>query len=165
MKARSTRRRGLTLERIRSYAWPILASTSLRTWLVFAHWHKGTPVDPSKVSGYMRKALAKAGITKSVRAFHDLRHSSLTHAAAAGNPAIYVQHRAGHSQGSVTERYLHAAQVLFPGAAEKAEARLFAETPELGGVAKGVASHPGGELERSEKPHVSRAFRGSGGRI
>jgi len=38
----------------------------------------------------------------------------------AGNPAIYVRHKAGHSQGSITERYLHAAQVLFPGAAKKA---------------------------------------------
>jgi len=45
----------------------------------------------------------------------------------AGNPAIYVQHKAGHSQGSITERYLHAAQVLFPGAAKKAEARLSSE--------------------------------------
>ena len=34
--------------------------------------------------------------------------------------------RAGHSQGSVTERYVHAAQVLFPGAAERGEARTFA---------------------------------------
>jgi hypothetical protein len=51
----------------------------------------------------------------------------LTHEAAAGNPQPYVQHKAGHSQGSITERYIHAAQVLFPGAAEKGEARLFGE--------------------------------------
>lgn len=93
--------------------------------LVFAHPTKGSPVDPSKVSRYMRKALGLAGITKPVRAFHDLRHTSLTHDAAAGNPAIYVQHRAGHSQAAITERYLHAAQVAFPGAAEAGEARLF----------------------------------------
>jgi integrase len=95
--------------------------------LVFCHPTKGTPADASKASGYMRSALKKAGITKPFRAFHDCRHTSLTHAAAAGNPAIYVQHRAGHSQGSITERYLHGAQVLFPGAAEAGEARLFAE--------------------------------------
>lgn len=59
---------------------------------------------------------------KRFRPFHDLRHTSLTHTAAAGNPHIYVQARAGHSQGSITERYMHAAQVLFPGAAEKSEA-------------------------------------------
>lgn len=43
------------------------------------------------------------------------------------NPQIYVQARAGHSQGSITERYMHAAQVLFPGAAERSEARMFGE--------------------------------------
>ncbi len=36
------------------------------------------------------------------------------HEAAAGNPHVYVQLKAGHSQGSITERYIHAAQVLFP---------------------------------------------------
>ncbi len=36
-----------------------------------------------------------------------------------------VQARARHSQGSITERYMHAAQVPFPGAAEKSEARMF----------------------------------------
>jgi hypothetical protein len=59
------------------------------------------------------------------RPWHDLRHSALTHEAAAGNPQVYVQLKAGHSQGSITERYIHAAQVLFPGAAERAEERMF----------------------------------------
>jgi hypothetical protein len=40
--------------------------------------------------------------------------------------AVYVQARAGHAQATMTERYVHAAQVAFPGAAEKAEVRLFA---------------------------------------
>ncbi len=94
--------------------------------LVFGHPTKGTPVDTSKLAKrYLKPALARAGIEKPFRPFHDLRHTSLTHAAAAGNPQIYVQARAGHSQGSITERYMHAAQVLFPGAAEKSEARMF----------------------------------------
>ena len=38
----------------------------------------------------------------------------------------YVQARAGHAQATMTERYIHAAQVAFPGAAERAEERLFA---------------------------------------
>jgi hypothetical protein len=38
----------------------------------------------------------------------------------------YVQLKAGHSQSQITERYIHAAQVLFPGAAARGEARLFA---------------------------------------
>jgi len=41
---------------------------------------------------------------------------------------------AGHSQGTITERYIHAAAVLFPGAADKTEARLF---PNLAGVETG----------------------------
>lgn len=96
--------------------------------LVFGHPTKGTPVDTSRLAKrYLKRALARAGVDKPFRPFHDLRHTSLTHAAAAGNPQIYVQARAGHSQGSITERYMHAAQVLFPGAAEKSEARMFGE--------------------------------------
>jgi integrase len=98
--------------------------------LVFGHPTKGTPVDTSKLAKrYLKPALARAGIEKPFRPFHDLRHTSLTHAAAAGNPQIYVQARAGHSQGSITERYMHAAQVLFPGAAEKSESRMFGPLP------------------------------------
>jgi integrase len=94
--------------------------------LVFGHPTKGTPVDTSRLAKrYLKPALARAGIEKPFRPFHDLRHTSLTHAAAAGNPQIYVQARAGHSQGSITERYMHAAQVLFPGAAERSEERMF----------------------------------------
>jgi hypothetical protein len=40
----------------------------------------------------------------------------------------YLQLKAGHSQSAITERYIHAAQVLFPGAAERGEARMFAHT-------------------------------------
>ena len=73
----------------------------------------------------MRPALRQAGITKPFRVWHDLRHSSLTFSAAAGNPQAYIQLKVGHSQGSVTERYIHAAQVLFPGAAARGEERMF----------------------------------------
>ncbi|MBA2569154.1 MAG: site-specific integrase [Actinobacteria bacterium] len=96
--------------------------------LVFGHPALGSPLDASKLSrDYMRPALTRAKIEKPFRSWHDLRHTALTHEAAAGNPQAYVQHKAGHSQGSITERYIHAAQVLFPGAAEKGEARLFSE--------------------------------------
>jgi hypothetical protein len=53
------------------------------------------------------------------------RHTALTETAAAGVPAMYVQAKAGHAQGSTTERYLHAAKTAYPDAAELAEARLF----------------------------------------
>jgi hypothetical protein len=45
--------------------------------------------------------------------------------AAAGNPSADVIMQAGHSQGAITERYIHAAAVMFPGAAAKTEQRLF----------------------------------------
>lgn len=94
--------------------------------LVFCHPRLGAPLDPSKVTRlYMRPALKRAGIMKPFRPFHDLRHTALTHEAAAGNPMAYIQLKAGHSHGQITERYIHAAQVLFPGAAERGEVRMF----------------------------------------
>jgi hypothetical protein len=94
--------------------------------LVFCHPSLGSPLDPSKLSrGYMRPALRRAKIEKPFRPWHDLRHTALTHEAAAGNPQAYVQLKAGHSQGAITERYIHAAQVLWPGAAARGEERMF----------------------------------------
>jgi integrase len=96
--------------------------------LVFCHPSKGTALDPSKLTRcYLRPALKRAGIEKPFRPFHDLRHTALTHEAAAGNPMAYVQLKAGHSQSAITERYIHAAQVVFPGAAARAEGRLFSD--------------------------------------
>ena len=115
---------------------PRMAATLQEQWqeslyradecLVFCHPALGSPLDPSKLSrAYMRPALKRAAITKPFRPWHDLRHTALTHEAAAGNPQAYVQLKAGHSQGSITERYIHAAQVLFPGAAARGEERMF----------------------------------------
>ena len=93
---------------------------------VFHQPGKGTPLDPARLARvYLRPALQAAGITKPFRAFHDLRHTALTHEAAAGNPLTYIQLKAGHSQAAITERYIHAAQVQFAGAAERAEKRMF----------------------------------------
>src|SRR5262245_57156276 len=98
--------------------------------LVFGHPELGPPLDPGKLTRlYLKPALRRSGIDKPFAPFHGLRHTSLTHAAAAGNPQIYVQMRAGHSHGSITERYMHAAQVLFPGAAERSEVRMFGTPP------------------------------------
>ena len=44
--------------------------------LVFGHPTKGTPVDTTKLAKrYLKPALARAGIEKPFRPFHDLRHS------------------------------------------------------------------------------------------
>ena len=65
--------------------------------LAFCHPALGTPLDPSKVSRYMRKAIVAAGIETPFATWHGLRHTALTHDAAAGNPAVYVQARAGYA--------------------------------------------------------------------
>jgi hypothetical protein len=39
---------------------------------------------------------------------------------------MFVQAKAGHPQGSTTERYLQARKTSYPAAAELTEARLFA---------------------------------------
>ena len=93
---------------------------------VFCHPQLGTTLDPAALARrYLKPALAAAGIRKPFRPYHDLRHTSLTHDAAAGNPTAYIQMKAGHSQASITERYIHAAQTAFPDAASIAERRMF----------------------------------------
>jgi integrase len=94
--------------------------------LVFCHLELGSPLNASKLTILLRTAIKKAGITKRFRVFHDMRHTAITHDAAAGNPQAYVQMKAGHAHSAITERYVHAAAVLFPGAGDRTEARLFA---------------------------------------
>jgi integrase len=60
-----------------------------------------------------RKALTKAGITDYVRHFHDLRHSSITNAAAAGTPPAALMARAGHSSFTTTQGYIGLAGETF----------------------------------------------------
>jgi Phage integrase family len=116
--------------------------------LVFCHPALGTPLDPTKLTrDYMRSALAKAKITKPFRTWHGMRHTAITHNAAV-NPHAYVQMRAGHSNGTITERYIHAAQVAFPGAAERAEARIFAS---VGEVPTPVPTHASPDSSEEEK--------------
>ena len=83
-------------------------------------------MDELSASSSDRKALARAGVAESFRPWHGLRHTALTETAAAGVPGMFVQAKAGHAQGSTTERYLHAAKTSYPEAAALAEARLFA---------------------------------------
>ena len=93
------------------------------------------------------------------RPWHGLRHTALTETAAAGVPAMFAQAKAGHAQGSTTERYLHAARTNYPGAAELAEARLFGG--EVPSSVPGSATNP----DRNEKAPQVRGFSSSGGGI
>ena len=84
-----------------------------------------------------------AGVDEAFRPpWHGLRHTALTETAAAGIPGMFVQAKAGHAQGSTTERYLHAHRTSFPDAAGLAEARLFASE-----VPSSVPSSPSEQQE------------------
>jgi integrase len=61
-----------------------------------------------------------------LRPFHDLRHTALTHDAAAGSSAIAVMAKADHANMATTKTYLHLAGTVFRDEAERLEQRLLA---------------------------------------
>jgi integrase len=98
--------------------------------LVFGHPELGTPLDPSELTrSYLKPALKAAAIDKPLQPWHGLRHTALTFYATTDEvtPSL-VQARAGHSQFAITERYIHAAQVVVDGVVERTEERLFGPT-------------------------------------
>jgi integrase len=95
---------------------------------VFCSPMRGTPFDVRRYTRTYRKALAKAGITDYVRPFHDLRHSSITNAAAAGTPPAALMARAGHSSFTTTQGYIDLAGETFREEADRLERRLWGET-------------------------------------
>jgi integrase len=91
---------------------------------VFTHPTKGAQVSVRGYETAFKAALKAAGITDHVRAFHDLRHASLTNGAAAGETPIALMTRAGHANMSTTQGYLHLAGVVFPDEARRLEERF-----------------------------------------
>jgi integrase len=92
--------------------------------LVFCHPERGTVYREDVFAEKFRAALGAAGITDHVRPFHDLRHTSLTHEAAAGSGPTALMAKAGHTDMRVTRRYLHLAGIVFHEEAEALERRL-----------------------------------------
>jgi integrase/recombinase XerD len=92
--------------------------------LVFCHPERGTRISDKWFADELRAALKTAEITDYVRPFHDLRHSSLTNGAAAGEQPIALMARAGHRSMSTTKGYLHLAGVVFRDEADALERRL-----------------------------------------
>jgi integrase len=97
--------------------------------LIFCHEHKGTRYPAPVFTEQFRSALKAAGIDDYVRPFHDLRHTSITNGAAAGESPIALMTRAGHSNMATTRRYLHLAGTVFPDEAVALERRLLASEP------------------------------------
>ena len=91
---------------------------------MFCHPKRGSRIDQEWFAGEFRAALKAAGITDHVRPFHDLRHTSLTNGAAAGEGSIALMARAGHANMATTKRYLHLAGVVFRDEADALEERL-----------------------------------------
>lgn len=96
---------------------------------VFCHPEKGTPLDHSRYGDTFKLALGRAEIADRVRPFHDGRHAAITNDAAAGNAALAVMKRAGHSDFRTTQLYIDLAGVEFREEAERAAARVFAHVP------------------------------------
>lgn len=92
--------------------------------LVFANPRTGRPFDANRYAELYRSALGGAGIDGYVRPSHDLRHSSITNAAAAGTSPEALMSRAGHSSYATTRRYVDLAGERFREEADRLEARL-----------------------------------------
>lgn len=85
--------------------------------------HRGT-YKAARYGDLFRAALKRAGVEGRVRPFHDLRHSSITNAAAAGTSPEALMSRAGHSDDATTRRHIDLSGQVFREEADMLEARL-----------------------------------------
>jgi integrase len=136
---------------------------------VFCSPTKGTALDAVRFAKTFRLALHIAGIEDRVRPFHDLRHTSITNAAAAGTSPAALMARAGHSDFRTTQVYIDLAGERFRQEAERLERRLWGSNgyqnwvPNRAFVAKGAngpVAEPVGET--NDVQAVSRVRSGAG---
>jgi integrase len=129
-----------TEDGIRSIALPPTLAETLWQWRratkfqgdderAFANQKTGGEYREERFAEAFRAALIASGIDEYVRPFHDLRHSAITHDAAAGASPIAVMTKAGHASMSTTKRYLHLAGVVFRDEAVALENRYGLSTP------------------------------------
>jgi site-specific recombinase XerD len=116
---------------------------------VFANPRSGRPFGADRYAEILRMALDKVGIEERIRPSHDLRHSSITNAAAAGTPPEALMQRAGHSAYSTTRLYVDLAGERFRDEADRLEERLWGRPVESSGrrsaaeQAEAAAEKPG----------------------
>jgi integrase len=91
---------------------------------VFANPRTGNPFNPTRFGELLRAALRRAGVEGYLRPCHDLRHSSITNAAAAGTSPEALMSRAGHSDYATTRRYVDLAGERFREEGDRLEQRL-----------------------------------------
>ena len=92
--------------------------------LIFCHPERGTIYRAETFKEALAEAMTAAEVEGKIRAFHDLRHTAITHDAAAGSSAIAVMTKAGHANMGTTRTYLHLAGTVFRDEAERLEDRL-----------------------------------------
>jgi integrase len=118
---------------------------------VFCSPTRGSAFDVQRYTQTFRAALLKAAISDYVRPLHDLRHSSITNAAAAGTPPAAPMARAGHSSFTTTQDYIDLAGETFREEADRLERRLWGETGTNNRYQNGDSS-PDGATGPTTKP-------------
>ena len=91
---------------------------------VFPNARTGRPLGENRYSDLVKRARNRAGIMEYVRPSHDLRHSSITNAAAVGVAPEALMSRSGHRYGT-TRRYIDLAGIRFREEADRIEDRLW----------------------------------------
>jgi site-specific recombinase XerD len=121
---------------------------------VFPNPRTGRPFDASRYGELLGLALRKAGIEEEIRPSHELRHSSITNAAAAGASPEALMSRAGHSSYATTRRYIDLAGERFREEADRLEDRLWGGNGRKSGYkAASALSEP--QTEEAGDPHAS----------
>jgi hypothetical protein len=67
----------------------------------------------------MKVVLARAGVERPMREYHDWRHTGITNAAAAGMEPMTIMQMAGHADFKTTQKYIDLAKVVFSGEVAK----------------------------------------------
>lgn len=98
---------------------------------VFCHPEKGSRWRDEHYRDEVHAALKAAGIHDRFRPAHDLRVTSLTEGALAGESPVVLMARAGHRSFATTKRYLDLAGVVFRDEAEKLAARRLGQPVEV----------------------------------
>jgi integrase len=80
---------------------------------VFCHPLRGSAIASGYFGEIMKPVLLRAGVERTMREYHDWRHTGITNAAAAGMSPLAIMRMAGHSNFSTTQRYIDLAGVIF----------------------------------------------------
>jgi integrase len=95
---------------------------------VFCHPLTGGTLDHKAWAKTFRLAIKRAELDLKLRPFHDVRHTAITNAAAAGVQATELMAWAGHSDFATTKRYIDLAGETFRNVSKRLSERVWGET-------------------------------------